>query len=41
MKITINVEVDTNDEKDSRSIEELIEILTDLKQKIDYYEDQL
>jgi len=39
MKITINVEVDTNDKKDLKSIEELIEILTDLKHKVQYCED--
>lgn len=39
MKININVEIDTNDERDCDQIEELINLLTDLKKKIEYYED--
>ena len=39
MKITKEMLVDTNDKKDLKSIEELIEILTDLKHKVQYCED--
>ena len=39
MKININVEIDTNDERDCDQIEELINLLTDLKKKMEYYED--
>jgi|TARA_R110002074_G_scaffold330008_2_gene500557 hypothetical protein len=39
VKININVEIDTNDERDCDQIEELINVLTDLKKKIEYYED--
>tara|TARA_B110000977_G_scaffold110627_1_gene143773 strand:- start:405 stop:524 length:120 start_codon:yes stop_codon:yes gene_type:complete len=39
VKININVEIDTNDERDCDQIEELINLLTDLKKKIEYYED--
>ncbi len=39
MKININVEIDTNDERDCDQIEELINLLTDLKKKMEYCED--
>lgn len=39
MKININVEIDTNDKRDCEQIEELIQLLTELKKKIEYYED--
>jgi hypothetical protein len=39
VKININVEIDTNDERDCDQIEELINLLTDLKKKMEYCED--
>lgn len=39
MKINISVEIDSNDERDCEQIEELIQLLTELKKKIEYYED--